>query len=91
MIEAGEIRDWAEAARLCGVTRARMSQISGLLLLCPAVQEALLDLPPFVEGRETVTERVLRPVAANTDWKQQSLCWRKLRHTPPSADCKRMR
>ena len=50
MVRAGEIVDLASAARLCGVTRARMSQISNLRLLAPEIQEAILDLPPVVKG-----------------------------------------
>src|SRR5436309_368869 len=43
-IRSGEIRNWAEAARLVGVTRARMTQIAKLLLLAPKIQESILDL-----------------------------------------------
>ncbi len=43
MIRSGELKDWAEAARLIGVTRARMTQIANLMLLSPHLQERLLD------------------------------------------------
>jgi hypothetical protein len=65
MIRAGEIRDWAEASRLVGVTRARMTQIANLLLLAPEIQEALLG------GHGQVTERDLRRVLRHSDWELQ--------------------
>ena len=53
-IEAGELRDYAEAA-LLGVTRARLSQLADLVLLPADVQSAIL------EGRmEEVSERQVR-------------------------------
>jgi hypothetical protein len=72
MIRAGEIRDWAEAARLAGVTRARMSQIARLLALSPNIQQALLAMmlpgPPH-----QFTERSLRRVSRHAEWSQQTL------------------
>src|SRR5262245_16695606 len=46
LVRAGEVRDYAHAARLGQVTRARVAQIMGLLNLAPDLQEALLFLPP---------------------------------------------
>ena len=71
MIRTGQIEDLATAARLCGVTRARMTQISNLLLLAPEIQEEILDLPPVTTGRDSVTERNLRNVVAEPDWRLQ--------------------
>jgi len=53
-IEAGDLRDLADAARLLGVTRARMTQIANLRLLPIDVQERVLA--PGFRG----TERSLR-------------------------------
>ena len=64
MIRSGELRDWAEAARLIGVTRARMTQIANLLLLAPDIQEAVLDVPCVVKGSDSITERQLREIVA---------------------------
>lgn len=75
---AGEYRDLADAARQLGLTRARVSQITNLLLLAPAIQEAVLDLPPTISGRDPITERQLRPIAAEPDWNTQLEMWRKL-------------
>ena len=71
MIRSGEIRDWADAARLTGVTRARMTQIANLLLLAPRIQEGILNLSLAIQGHDPVTEHALREVAAHADWQQQ--------------------
>ena len=71
MIRAGEIRDWAEAARLVGITRARMTQMANLLLLAPDIQEAILDVPRIVKGSDPITERELRKIVAKALWTEQ--------------------
>jgi hypothetical protein len=75
MIRAGEIKDWAEAARLVGVTRARMTQIANLLLLAPEIQQTILNLPDIIRGSDPVTERALRRVAARANWQRQEVPW----------------
>src|SRR5712691_9592745 len=72
-IRSGEIRDWAAAARLAGVTRARMTQIAKLLLLAPQIQESILDLSNVIRGPDPVTERALRAAAAQVDWQRQEI------------------
>ena len=72
MIGSGEIRDWAEAARWVGVTRARMTQIANLLLLAPKIQEGILSLPNVARGPDPVTEHALRAAAAHADWQRQA-------------------
>ncbi len=74
-IRSGEIRDWAEAARLVGVTRARMTQIAKLLLLAPQIQESILTLANVTRGPDPVTERALRATAAQVDWQRQEMRW----------------
>ncbi len=70
-IRSGEIRNWAEAARLVGVTRARMTQIAKLLLLAPQIQEGILNLSNVTRGADPVTERALRVATAQLDWQRQ--------------------
>lgn len=69
LIRTGQVADYAELARLGHVTRARLTQIMNLLNLAPDIQEALL----FAEqdGRAAVSERGLRAVAAELDWRRQ--------------------
>lgn len=69
MVERGEIRDYAELARLGYVTRARITQIMNLLLLAPDLQEALL----FMDLTRTHpwSERSIRAVVALSLWGDQ--------------------
>jgi hypothetical protein len=76
LIREGEVRDLAGIARLGHVTRARVTQIMNLLHLAPDIQEALLNLPRVERGRDPVTERDLRPIAALVDWRKQRTEWR---------------
>lgn len=76
LIQSGAVADQAELARVGHVTRARLTQIMNLLQLAPDIQEEILFLPVTVRGRDAVTERDLRPVAALADWKKQRRTWR---------------
>jgi len=73
MVDNGELRDYADIARLGYVSRARITQIMNLSNLAPDIQEQLLfpthPLPP---------ERRLRQVTALIGWAEQRGCWRDL-------------
>ena len=84
LIDAGEIGDWAEAARLSHITRARASQIAGLSLLAPDIIEELLHLPPVKRGRDSITERDLRPMVVIADWRKQRRMWREIARSSSS-------
>lgn len=71
MIRSGELRDWAEAARLLGVSRARMTQIANLLLLSPRIQENILEIESTPEGKDMPTEHRLRHILSHLDWYTQ--------------------
>jgi len=71
LVRDGVVADYAELARLGHVTRARMTQIMNLLNLAPDIQEALVLLPPVEQGHDPVTERDLRPIVAEPDWRRQ--------------------
>jgi hypothetical protein len=78
MVDRGEVRDYADLARLGHVTRARMSQIMNLLLLAPEIQAELLrpgDVPTTTAG---VPERDLRAVARLVLWSEQRKVWGEL-------------
>ncbi len=64
-IEAGEIKDYAEAARRLGVSRARISQVVDLVNLAPGLQDRILN------GKITIAERNLRGVLRDPLWKRQ--------------------
>ena len=78
LIRDGAVADQAELARLGHVTRARLTQIMNLLNLAPDIQEQILHLPRVERGRDPVTERELRPIAAVVDWRKQRRLWRSL-------------
>lgn len=71
LIRQGAVRDYAELARLGGVSRARISQVMGLLDLAPDIQEEILFLPRATKGRDRVTERSLRAITRELDWGRQ--------------------
>ena len=77
-IHAGELDDLAHAARVFGLTRARITQLVNLTLLAPAIQEEILALPPVTKGRDPITERTLRLIVAEPVWEWQMAMWRVL-------------
>lgn len=79
LIQNGGVSTQAELAEVGHVTRARVTQIMNLLHLAPDIQEALLDLPRVVGGKDPVTERDLRPIAAEIDWDVQRGMWAAVR------------
>ena len=76
LVRTGAIADYATLARLGHVSRARVSQILSLLVLAPDIQEQLLFLPRTQRGRDPISLRTLRPLAAVLDWQQQRRLWR---------------
>jgi hypothetical protein len=79
LIRDGVVTDQAELARLGHVTRARLTQIMNLLNLAPDIQEEVLFLPPTEKGRDPITERDGRPIAAERNWRKQRRMWRQRR------------
>ena len=84
LIRSGEVKNYAELARLGHVTRARISQIMSLLLLAPDIQGELLFLPAAQRGRASILLCHLWPIAANPDWASQRGQWRVLRRLAAS-------
>jgi len=79
LVRSGTVASYAAAARLGRVSRARMSQIVGLLNLAPDLQEQLLFLEHPTHGRSTPVLRQVLTVAAALDWNEQRRRWRRLR------------
>lgn len=73
-IDAGEIRDQAQAARRLGITRARVTQLLYLTLLCPRIQDAVLRLETKRDTRR-VGERLVRRVSQFDSWALQREAW----------------
>jgi hypothetical protein len=76
MVDRGEVRDYADLARLGYVTRARITQIMNLLNLAPEIQEQVLFLDGGRAPRDRITERDLRGLPALPNWSDQLLRWR---------------
>jgi hypothetical protein len=76
-VDLGEVRDYADLARLGYVSRARITQIMNLLNLAPDIQEELLTPSPL-PAEETIPERSLRHVTAVVEWSQQRTLWNEL-------------
>jgi hypothetical protein len=78
MVDGGEIRDYAELARLGYVSRARITQIMNLINLAPDIQQELLS-PDGVTKVTVLGERKLRKVTALVSWHDQRRLWGRLR------------
>jgi alkylated DNA nucleotide flippase Atl1 len=76
LLDQGVVKDYADIARLSGLSRARVTQIMNLALLAPQIQEDIL----FSNNRamSKVKERTVRIVLKKTTWKQQAREWKKL-------------
>jgi hypothetical protein len=85
MVDLGEVRDYADLARLGYVTRARITQIMNLLNLAPDIQEEILDLAASVENA-TLAERQIRPITKIVPWGNQKRAWRESRDGGASGD-----
>ena len=61
LLESGDGTSKADIARREGLSRARVTQIMGLLCLVPQIQKHILILPKSA-SRSAITERSLRPI-----------------------------
>lgn len=77
-IRRGDYRDYADASRAHGLSRARVSQIMSLLRLATDIQEEILVLR-FPAGKEPLSERALWPVVKEPLWEKQRVRWRTLK------------
>jgi hypothetical protein len=75
LLASGQVRDYAELARLGHVSRARITQIMNLRLLSPEIQEEILFLPSTEHGRDPIHLTLLQPIALEPDWHKQHRQW----------------
>ena len=73
MVDRGDVRDYADLARLGYVTRARITQIMNLMNLAPDIQEELLTTNPVMSL--PASERKIRQVVSAVDWHEQRRRW----------------
>lgn len=72
LLQKGLVKDYADIARLSGLTRARITQIMQLLLLAPVIQEEILR---GLNNGKGVGEKAVREIARNITWKRQVELW----------------
>lgn len=77
LLESGQLSNQAAIARREGVTRARVTQVMGLLRLTPEIQNHILAMPDTAH-RPAITERFLRPIARLEDLTDQMAKFQKL-------------
>jgi biotin operon repressor len=70
LLESGEFISQADIAHREGITRARVTQVMGMLRLATGIQEYIQSLPGSVR-RPSVTERALRPIAQHPQGRDQ--------------------
>ena len=58
------------------VTRARMTQILGLMRLAPDIRLAILQLPRTRQARDRLSEQQIRSLTLIVDWAEQRKAWR---------------
>ncbi len=78
LIKSGQVTDQAELARVGHVSRARLTQIMDLNLLCPEIQEQILTTADCQSKLCDVNERELRRLVAKLNWKDQRALWSNL-------------
>lgn len=71
LLRTGAVTSQAELARLGRVSRPRLTQVMGLLYLCPSIQAEILAHPSVTSGRDPITERELRSIVGKPDWTRQ--------------------
>ena len=71
MVRSGEVRGYAEIARLTGLTRAAVGHTCALMSLAPDLQDKILN---STRGG-TLTARQLRAVVCHPVWTVQRRLW----------------
>jgi len=66
LLESGKIANQTDIARREGITRARVTQVMGMLRLAPEIQEHVLSMPDAA-SRPLISERMLRPIGTIKD------------------------
>jgi DNA invertase Pin-like site-specific DNA recombinase len=72
LLRKGTARDYADLARLGGVSRSRITQVMNLRNLAPALQERILLLATEPDQENELNERALRRISGAMDWREQA-------------------
>jgi hypothetical protein len=77
LIDQGIVDDYADIARLSGITRSRVTQLMNLGLLAPAIQEEILS---FTESSVvSIKEQGLRKILKTPIWQEQAKIWKEIK------------
>jgi hypothetical protein len=71
LLRRGTAKDYADLARLGGVSRARITQVMNLRNLAPVLQEQILWLPQDHSDNRKLNERGLRRISGAMDWRER--------------------
>jgi hypothetical protein len=71
LLRQGTAKDYADLARLGGVSRARITQVMNLRNLAPVLQEKILSLPQDHSENSKLNECALRRITGIVDWREQ--------------------
>jgi hypothetical protein len=71
-------KDLYQIAGWLGMTYTRIKQITNLLLLCPEIQKDILLVN--TDKIRQVTERKIRSITKEIDWRKQLSAWNNLAH-----------
>ena len=71
LLSDGVVQDYADIARLTGVTRARVTQIMNMTLLAPEIQEIILFLPNIQDDKNGMSEKRMRSILIDPTWESQ--------------------
>jgi len=76
MLEKGKAKDMGQIAGWMNLSKSRLDQITGLLFLCPKIQEEIIcgDNARL----EKLNEYNLRPISQEINWHAQLAAWTKL-------------
>jgi hypothetical protein len=83
LVQSGAIINQSELAHYGQISTTRMTQIMWLDNLAPDIQEEILFLPRTTQGRDTIKEADLRPIAKTLDCKRQRQMWKQMKTTVP--------
>ena len=85
LVRSGQAKDYAAVARQLGLSRARVTQLSQLRFLAPAIQEEVIA--GTSERAGCATERLLRKICTLADWNQQSEAWDTVSPSEKESEC----
>jgi hypothetical protein len=71
LLRSGTVPDASALAKLAHVSQPRMTQILNLTLLRRTSRMSLLFLPLVEEGKPEISEKGMRRVCREMDWRQQ--------------------